>query len=279
MNQAEWLSSTSPQEMLAAVGDVGDHPDRTFYGAVPLKASERKLRLFACACMRLSGIPQDRCDEVERDGPPALEGSEQHTDAEFALAWTERGGGKPPDATKANLLRCIVGDPFAPMAATVTCHACGGCGKEGPCGLTDYYRTCWTCGEAGGRGKGPGVLPAPWLTPQVVSLARMAYSDRLPDGALDPLTLAAVADALEEAGCPAEDEVIFTCDNAGRHSHDGRAGQVIHGVLHEGDPRKPHHHHDEKCQVIRREGLLTHLRSAGSHVRGCWATDLILGKS
>ncbi|MET3892813.1 protein gp37 [Bosea sp. OAE506] len=35
------------------------------------------------------------------------------------------------------------------------------------------------------------------------------------------------------------------CD--GTHRHDGRAGEVIHGILHESDPRLPHHHHDDRC--------------------------------
>lgn len=37
------------------------------------------------------------------------------------------------------------------------------------------------------------------------------------------------------------------CD--GTHRHDGRAGQVIHGTLHQSDPRQPHHHHDERCRT------------------------------
>jgi uncharacterized protein (TIGR02996 family) len=37
-------------------------------------------------------------------------------------------------------------------------------------------------------------------------------------------------------------------DCSGRHSHEGRAGQTLHGVLHEADPRKAHHHHDQKCR-------------------------------
>jgi protein gp37 len=36
------------------------------------------------------------------------------------------------------------------------------------------------------------------------------------------------------------------CD--GRHQHQGRAGHVIHGILHETDPRVLHHHHDERCR-------------------------------
>lgn len=34
----------------------------------------------------------------------------------------------------------------------------------------------------------------------------------------------------------------------GTHFHHGRAGEVIHGVLHDGDPVVPHHHHDERCR-------------------------------
>jgi len=31
------------------------------------------------------------------------------------------------------------------------------------------------------------------------------------------------------------------------HRHPGRAGDVLHGILHECDPTRPHHHHDERC--------------------------------
>jgi hypothetical protein len=73
------------------------------------------------------------------------------------------------------------------------------------------------------------ILPA-WLTPTVTRLAAVAYEERaLPSGELDPVRLAVLADALEDAGCADAD-------------------------------------------------ILTHLRSAGPHVRGCWALDLILGK-
>jgi hypothetical protein len=66
----------------------------------------------------------------------------------------------------------------------------------------------------------------------VTQLARAAYGPRrVPKrGTLDPALLAALADALEDAGCNDAD-------------------------------------------------LLGHLRSPGPHVRGCWAVDLVLGKS
>jgi hypothetical protein len=70
-----------------------------------------------------------------------------------------------------------------------------------------------------------------WRGGVLRELARAAYENRrLPEGALDPARLAALADALEDAGCTDAE-------------------------------------------------LLGHLRGPGSHVRGCWAVDLVLGKS
>jgi hypothetical protein len=72
---------------------------------------------------------------------------------------------------------------------------------------------------------------ATWLTPPVVALARAAYEERtLPLGELDLARLTILADALEDSGCT--DSTI-----------------------------------------------LEHLRSRGPHVRGCWALDLVLSLS
>ena len=51
----------------------------------------------------------------------------------------------------------------------------------------------------------PVTLSAAYRTPTVVSVARAAYDERqIPSGELDPHRLAVLADALEEAGAPAE---------------------------------------------------------------------------
>jgi hypothetical protein len=77
----------------------------------------------------------------------------------------------------------------------------------------------------------PVSLDPAWLTATVSTLATAAYEERaLPSGELDMTRLAVLADALEEAGC----------DNA---------------------------------------DILTHLRSAGPHVRGCFVVDLLLNKA
>lgn len=107
------------------------------------------------------------------------------------LQATQDAGVTP--ATQADLLRCIIGNPFREVTLPVP--------------------------HVGNRGIGQ----SPWLTPQVLSLAAAAYEDRpgrvdyappsdlhpgeewysprrIEDGTLDPVTLLALADALEEAG-------------------------------------------------------------------------------
>jgi hypothetical protein len=70
-----------------------------------------------------------------------------------------------------------------------------------------------------------------WDGGLVVRLARAAYEERLlPEGTLDASRLAVLADALEEAGCTDPD-------------------------------------------------ILDHLRGPGPHVRGCWPVDVVLGKT
>jgi hypothetical protein len=76
----------------------------------------------------------------------------------------------------------------------------------------------------------PVVLDPRWQTPLTVDLAEAAYQQRiLPVGHLDPVRLAVLSDAIEETGC---------------------ADQTILG----------------------------HLRTPGPHVRGCWLVDALLSK-
>ncbi|EFO33814.1 phage Gp37Gp68 [Roseibium sp. TrichSKD4] len=34
----------------------------------------------------------------------------------------------------------------------------------------------------------------------------------------------------------------------GNNQHNGRVGDVVHGLVHATDPRMPHHHHDDRCK-------------------------------
>ena len=89
---------------------------------------------------------------------------------------------------------------------------------------------------------------------------RLAELRDLPSGTLDPQRLLVLADALEEAGCESEpllrhlrgEEVCPTCD--GKSATEVNLG----------------------CTECDEAGWIN-LR--GPHVRGCWAIDLLLGKS
>ncbi len=74
-----------------------------------------------------------------------------------------------------------------------------------------------------------------------------------------------LADALEDAGCEA-DRQCWSCQGYGTHLGAGpdRGNPTCDECG--GTGRIPH-------------PLLAHLRSGGVHVRGCWAIDLLLGRS
>jgi hypothetical protein len=95
-----------------------------------------------------------------------------------------------PGLALADLLRCVLGNPFQPQA-----WYCPECGGERPA------HGPLACADCRGRQPRARVHPA-WRTPVVLALAGAAHEERLlPSGHLDPDRLAVLADALEEAGC------------------------------------------------------------------------------
>jgi hypothetical protein len=226
VTEAEWLACTDPEPMLEYLRG---------------KASGRKLRLFACACVRRiwTLLPTEECRKAAQ---VAERYADRLADAEeLRAAYTEAYfAGVAPDYANS----VVVGELALYAEQQLAGHTDP---WESAFGSSDYVR------EAVGGAPGPdsqereaqchllrdifgpplfhSVTFSPvWETPQVVALAQAAYDNRaLPAGTLDPARLAVLADALEDAGCDQAD-------------------------------------------------LLGHLRGAGPHVRGCWAVDLLLGK-
>jgi hypothetical protein len=162
-------------------------------GSVAAGATDRALRLFACACTRLmwgllpggaergavevaerhaDGLADGRELEAARAGVSRARGAGEEvrllaraaahpgpgSGAEIAAKTAVRAGGAE---ARCRLLRCIFGNPFRPVPFDQT-----------------------------------------WRTPAVSSLAQAAYEERvLPSAELEPARLAVLADALEEAGC------------------------------------------------------------------------------
>jgi hypothetical protein len=192
MTESEWLECDDPTKMLKFLH---------------CKASDRKLRLFACACARARYGFEDRYESEHAVAEAFADGEVSRQvvyelwgiGPSVGLSWPDVPKKWAKDMSRPSypamrqplvmLARCVFPSPFRGVSVN---HA--------------------------------------WLTDEVGTMARSAYTERhLPSGQLDPDRLAVLSDALEEAGCDDED-------------------------------------------------ILSHLRSPGPHVRGCWALDLLRGK-
>jgi hypothetical protein len=256
MNEAEWNRCTDPQKMLGWLRHSG-------------KASDRKLRLFACACCRIWHL---LVHEVSRE---AVEVGERFADGlatedEQSRAYQEADDvwALLPHAFDEDLLQdnpsfadAITAAGIPRYAAEEAAEAPVAAVESSTDDLAAYLPAAKAVGWMTATSDEPdaraetdersaqaalvrdlfGPLPfrdvpidptwLSWNDSTVKKLAQSAYDHRsLPDGTLDPGRRAVLADALEEAGCANEE-------------------------------------------------ILGHLRGPGPHVRGCWPIDLLLGKS
>ncbi len=221
MTEAEWLGSTDPAAILEFLRE---------------RASDRKLRLFACAYCRLQwdllGDKRSRkAVEVAERYADGLAGEPERNDAaEEALAAAS-------EAAKANLADSDATPPalaaYAATGAWYTVYYQASAAARTTCDAdaSDWYAESRIemphpelLRDIFGNPFRPVTIDPTWLTFKVIVLAQAIYDemafDRMPS----------LADALEDSG---------------RHDAD----------------------------------ILNHCRGPGSHVRGCWVVDLILGKS
>jgi hypothetical protein len=215
------------------------------------RASDRKLRLFACACVR--HYWSLLTDERSQIAVAVAEREADRSGGERSLRLAER------DAEAAVRSRTTTFPPFGPAAAAgaravVNMDAALAAGNA--CMVGYHVKVALAYEEkpddmskakdkavAGWHAEAvallidifdnpfrPVSLNPDWLTPTVTNLAAAAYEERqLPSGHLDAGRLAVLADAMEDAGCNNLD-------------------------------------------------ILSHCRQPGEHVRGCWVVDLLLGK-
>ncbi len=238
MTESEWLSSGNPAATLAHClrWPTGDESGGREHH--PHRPSDRKLRLFACACCERYGVDVDTDVERDRIGDHAA----------WAMSWArvarQSDGGvwsyrtcrSEPDI-RAALLRCICGNPWRPVAVRET------------------VPSCWPHTEY--------VFHPYWLTPAVIALAMSAYEARPGKKCERCEGCGILGVGYGSAGvkaCP-------DCRGTGR-IEDGFLDQQILMVL-----------HDALLDAGAEGEILTHLRTPGSHYRGCWAIDFILGKS
>jgi hypothetical protein len=217
MTEQEWLACPDPQKMLEFLRG---------------KASERKLRLFACAFGRAVR------DSQRLLGPSTVAVGERYADglaSDQELATELRKWACSPEER----------GPVAPSAYDGAWEAVDWLTilerrRDDPDSYIDIpadavlKRSALLLRDIFGNPSRPSPpLPAAilvWNDGTVRRLAEDIYEERrMPGGTLDTARLAVLADALLDAGCDSED-------------------------------------------------LIQHCREVGSHVRGCWPLDLILGK-
>jgi len=201
--------------------------------------SERKRRLWACACCRAVWGPisgpkfSAAMDVAERYADGLVSEAEVEAAQRIAEKMTAPLGlvssGQDHLANHAALLREVVGNPYWPLElppGPARPHPCSSCGADALQCCQKTRSRCRACGRFGPawRYVVRAYEPCPWLTPLVVAIATDVYDNRQWD------LVGIVADALEEAGCE----------------------------------YRP---------------VLDHLRSPGPHVLGCCALDLLLGKT
>jgi hypothetical protein len=231
MTETEWLTSDNPGDMVAFAGRQG--------------VSDRKLRLFACACVR-----QVCNDFVPPLVPRAVAAAEAFADraitadtltrvreavAELVRELdANRRRGYFDDVLGACMSVCHATYPVWEMAQEAT-HACASAAGDGPLHADrrvitpadqppEYFAERVVQAEllrdiVGNPFRSSG-LELEWLTDTVRALARQMYDSR------DFSAMPILADALQDAGCDDED-------------------------------------------------VLDHCRADREHVRGCWVVDLL----
>jgi hypothetical protein len=245
VTEAEWLACTDPKPMLEFLRG---------------RASDRKLRLFACGCCRrlwdvlASRRPKHWPLVVTRWRKAMVEGVERYVDGVYEPSQVKfpiggdrhTGGGDWLDWVAGRAAQ--VEEPALPTAVEVSEYACEArrsqvlaelAGRlrpssgavddlEAAAAAAERATQCQLLRDIFGNPFRPVALDPVWAKPGVVKLAQAIYDKRAFD------KLPKLADALAKAGCDDAD-ILAHC-------------------------------------------LLTHCRQPGEHVRGCWVVDLILGK-
>jgi len=196
MTEADWLACTNPDPMLDYLATHG---------------SDRKLRLFACACARRHWdlLPDDSCRR-------AVEVSERYADDEATCAELEQTWQAAARLAESALRRLSRWDMLAGAMAEARDAARGGAWVAAHNVTADVATPeerraeCDLLREIFGNPFQPPAITQLQRTPAVSDLAQEIYEKRAFD------RLPAVADAAEQAGCT-EARLLEHCRAAAGH--------------------------------------------------------------
>lgn len=201
MTESEWLTcDTKPAKMLSFV---------------TRRTSDRKLRLYMCACARFLFS-----EHWDASGLKAVEAAEGHADGLLSTEAMEAARLRIPvqrdQSWPAWIIQQVCGVPASPAAWSLNadCHL----GRPRPL-APERRAEALRCIFWPARFRTIAVDPVwrTWNDGSNVKLAEAIYEQRdLPGGHLDAGRLAILADALEEAGCT-DEAILSHCRGPGPH--------------------------------------------------------------
>jgi hypothetical protein len=230
MTESEWLALTDPQAMLEFLREGG-------------KLSERKARLFAAACCRwvwhllVEEADRQAVEIAERFADGQADESEladAKETAEQAAMWGRRGGPAGP-LWEAGWYTSMRGgalanaqDPDAPAVLAFAATSAKGEELADLCppwavalGVEPKVQECLLRDIFFNPFRPPPKIDPCWLAwddGTIKRLAEAVYELRLlPSGHLDPARLSVLADALLDAGCPSDHELLLHLRGEGPH--------------------------------------------------------------
>jgi hypothetical protein len=202
VTERDWLEATDPTEMLAFLQG---------------KASVRQLRLFVCAaCRRVWHLLADERSrhaiEILEKVADGLASSDElnaaRTGADAAVefaSWAANASRAAFSATIAVRSALVWGETPKALVNAENAIACANDPKYGP-GYNAGKKAERQCQVAllrdiVGNPFRPVTLAPALVTSLAAVIAQTAYRERSESGVLDPASIAALGDALEEAGC------------------------------------------------------------------------------
>lgn len=268
MEETQWLATEDPQAMLMHLHGCVSPSGQTAGGSY----WQRKLRLFACACCR--AVWHLLTDERSRR---AVEVAERYADGEATDGERSLAIGMLLNTEESASEEALNGlDSFLLPAwcvnreDTLPGNAAHYLERATRLGLPPAAQAALLRDVVGNPWR-PVVIPCTreswkgdWLTPTVLALARAAYEER---GGACGQCAGKGRSWSSGPGLPLAEYFCISCGGTGRggsgHLHADRLAVLADALEDSGADS---------------EELLSHLRSPGPHVRGCFALDLLLGK-
>jgi hypothetical protein len=183
MTEEQWLASGEPWSILHFLHETAGG-----------RRTNRKARLFTAMCFRRVWRS---LDEPSRR---VVEGLERSADGSMTLkALAAEAAGVALDALRVPAEPTQMARRASSESARMAVRSAGR--LEGGVYAAEATAQAGLLRDLFGNPFRPVSFDPAWLTPDVRGLARTAYEERtMPSGELDPVRLAVLADALEEAG-------------------------------------------------------------------------------